>query len=252
MQNRRKNREVRSLWGYLPAIIKFYGIKNEKLAAFIFMVMLGVTFLGNVISLNFVGNISLEFDPQNIEQVFSILRTAFALNAINLITFLITNIIGATYIYAFLRDIRGIPYTFFECIKVTFKKLFKLIILSIITVIAICGGLFIFIVPGIIIYLMFIFANQYMMDQNRSIFQSIKASIDTTNGIKMNIFTVILLFNLLMFIFPNFVSASNGHLVYAFVASFISTIFTLMYNRLISIMYFELEYVYIVDKTENM
>lgn len=248
MLEKKKNRRVRSLMGYLPAMIRFYGIKNEKLAAFIFLLMLSISFAANLFSLRLLNGVSLTFDPQNMEEILGLSKTLLKANLVSTVTFLLLNIVGSAYVYAFLRDIRGINYSFKECIVVTLKRLYKIVILSIILIVAVFGGALIIIVPGVIIYLMFIFANQYLMDQNRGIFKSIKASVDVTNGIKTKIFTVILLFNLLMFLFPNFVGANSGNLITAFVLAFIATIFNLMYHRLISLMYFELEYVYLIEE----
>jgi len=241
MKSANKNKSI-PFFRYFPAAIKFYGLKNDKIAAFVFIILLGINFCSNMFAIKATENlttINSQLMAPNLTQSIELL---IRIGTISLVTSMLMNIFSSFYLYAYLKDLRGIPYTFTECLKDIVKKLYKIIILSLIVFLAIFTGSILFAIPGIILYIMFIFANQFLVDQDRSVFNCLKGSMNLTNGYKWGIFSSVLMLNLIILIFPSFVEAGNGLLVFSFVSSFISTIFNIIYQRFVTIMYFDLEY----------
>jgi len=242
MNSYNRNRSV-PFFRYFPRAIKFYGLKIEKIAALVFIILLAINLGTSLFSTQIFKNLSLSTSGILADDLAKMMDFYLRVMVISLFSFLISNIVSAFYVYAYVRDLRGVPYTFGECIKSVMGKLIRIFMISIITALAITFGTMAFIIPGIVLYIMFIFAVQFMVDQDRTIFNSLKASINLTSGYKAGIFTAVLMLNLITMLVPSFVEAGNGILVFSFVSAFITTIFSLIYQRFITLMYFDLEYI---------
>lgn len=238
----RRWKGIKPIGAYLPKTLKFYGIKNEKLTPTIFIIILVVSFVANLLQMNLTTEIVINPMQMSTDELIEILKVLMIVNGITLGTFVITNLVSSAYLYAYIKDLKGIGYTFRECWKVLGRKIVLITVLSILNVLAVFTGLFVFIIPGIVIYIMFIFSNCYMMDKNKGIIASLKSSVDLTNGCKGQIFGVIFMFNLLIILIPMFLGFGGGPLIYAFISAFVSAIVNLMYQRLIALMYVDLEY----------
>jgi len=236
------NRKI-PFFRYFPKSIKFYNLKNEKLGAMIFIVLLAINFCSSYYISRFTGEFNVDSSQILASDVVNTFELLLRLGLISMVSTLLMTIFSSFYIFAFIRDLRGIPYTLAECLKYTGSKLIFLVILSVLVSLSISLGSMFLIVPGLILYIMFIFANQFMLDQDKGIFNSLKASVKLTKGYKMGIFTAVLLFNLLILIFPTFVEAGSGLYVFSFVSAFISTIFNIIFQRFITLIYYDLEYI---------
>jgi hypothetical protein len=242
MDSNNRNRSV-PFFRYFPRAIKFYGLKVEKIAALVFIVLLAINLAASLFSATIFDNLSISTNGIFTDDIAKTLDVYIRIMVLSLISFLISNIISAFYVYAYIRDLRGIPYTFGECMKNVAGKLIKIFLLSVIIALAITFGTVAFFIPGVILYIMFIFAVQFMLDQNRTVFNSLKASLNLTNGYKVGIFTAVLLLDLITMLVTSFVASSGGILVFSFVSAFITTIFNLIYQRFITLIYLDLEYI---------
>lgn len=249
-----KQGRIRPLGAYLLKVIKFYDVKNERLTPLVFVLILAVNFMANLIAVRYVSDIQITTVqvPVRPEELAHLLQVLLVVNGLNLGSYILTSLFTSAYLYAYIRDLRGIPYSFRECWRVLGRKVFAIILLSVINVLAIVTGLFLLIVPGIIIYLMFVFSNCYMMDRNQGIMGSLKNSLDLTNGHKSQIFSVMVFFNLLIIILSALQGFGEGPLITLFISAFISAIVNLMYQRLTALMYVDLEYPYLrMDEVEQ-
>lgn len=123
---------------------------------------------------------------------------------------LLSILLQATLIVATLNDLGGKPLSLGDCVSRAIKKFLPLIGLGIVIAIGISFGFILLIVPGIILYLMWIIATPVMMAEDRGIIDSLKRSADLTSGSKWWIFLLLLIF---------FVLASAFGLLVAFVGS---------------------------------
>ena len=128
---------------------------------------------------------------------------------------LLSIVLQATLIVATLNDLGGKPLSLGECVARAFKKLLPLVGLGIVMAIGVGLGMILLIIPGIILYLMWIVATPVMMAEDRGIIDSLKRSAELTSGSKRKIILLLLIFFVLTIIFGLFV---------AFVGS-LSTIF---------------------------
>ncbi|MEH6828317.1 DUF7544 domain-containing protein [Parasphingorhabdus sp.] len=177
------------------------------------VIYLGLSFLiigiPNALLQTAQGNFTTGADGLNVSASYS--SQGFGFIALMLLSILLQ----ATLIVATLNDLGGKPLSLAECFTRALKKLLPLIGLGIIMALGIGFGMMLLIVPGIILYLMWVVATPVMMAENRGIIDSLKRSAELTSGSKRMIFVLLLVFFALAFVFGLFV---------AFVGS-ISTIF---------------------------
>jgi|TARA_R110000822_G_scaffold44116_8_gene118601 hypothetical protein len=114
---------------------------------------------------------------------------------------LLSILLQATLIVATLNDLGGKPLSLGECIATALKKLLPLIGLGIVMGLGIGFGLLFLIIPGVILYLMWIVATPVMMAEDRGIIDSLKRSAQLTSGSKRLIFVLLLIFVIITTVF---------------------------------------------------
>lgn len=243
MYGSKRRGRIRPLIAYLPKVLKFYDVKGEGISPLVFVLILAIGFAANLIPMKFIGEISISPVSVSTEELMNLLRATLIMNGISLGSFILSNLFSSAYLYAYIRDLRGVSYTARECWSFIGRRFPVIMVLSIVNMLAIFTGLFLFIVPGVILYLMFVFSNCYMMDKDTGVVRSLKSSLDLTHGFKGQIFRVIVFFNAIIILIPMMIGSSGGPLIYAFVSAFISAIINLMSQRLLALMYVDLEYV---------
>ena len=119
---------------------------------------------------------------------------------------LLSILLQATLIVATLNDLGGKPLSLADCFTKAVKKLLPLIGLGILMALGIGLGLVLLIVPGIILYLMWIVATPVMMAEDRGVIDSLGRSAELTSGSKRMIFVLLLIFFVLAIVFGLFVA----------------------------------------------
>ena len=119
---------------------------------------------------------------------------------------LLSILLQATLIVATLNDLGGKPLSLADCFTKAVKKLLPLIGLGILMALGIGLGLVLLIVPGIILYLMWIVATPVMMAEDRGVIDSLRRSAELTSGSKRMIFVLLLIFFVLAIVFGLFVA----------------------------------------------
>jgi len=192
---------------YIKKSLKFYDIQNEHITPVIFIIILIAGFSGA-----FLPDSMKNFDPIYI--------------IYNIITVIIVYTASTIYLYAYIKP--------------------KLIAATVLIVLLTALGLIVLIVPGIIIYLVFIFNTCFILDKGTGILQAFTLSSSATAGRKAQIFTILLLLNIILFI-PLFIiitiALSSGKpLVFSFVTAFVSAVANLMQQRIMALMYRDIVY----------
>ncbi len=223
----RKPTKLRNMKHYIINALKFYELKNEKLTPVIFVIILFTSFSGTLIS------------DMIAESIF-----------VNIIYTLISVVVLYTastiYLFAYLRELKGEECTFKFCISQVSKKLLKILMAHIAFIAIIFTGLFLLIIPGLIFYHMFMFNTCYLLDKNIGVIEAFNTSKNLTTGRKMEIFSIFVVFNLILFIplvlIVYITSYTANNLTFNFVISFITTILTIMQQRLVAMLYIDMEY----------
>jgi len=208
---------------YLLNALKFYEMKNDRLTPILFVIILFAGFIG-------------VFLPQTLAVTI----------AYNLVSVLVIFFASNLYLCAYLRDLKREEYSLKTCAQVVWKNILRLGIASVLYLLMTLVGSLLFVIPGIIIYVTFLFTPCFILDQSKSIFESFTASNRLSNGRKMQIFGVIVIYFLvllvLMMTFTTMFGKSGNGLVLAFVVSFLGSVTNFMQQRLLALLYIDLEY----------
>lgn len=107
---------------------------------------------------------------------------------------LLSIVLQASLIVASANDLAGRPVNFGECVNRAFGKLIPLIGLGIVVAIGVTFGLLLVIVPGVILYLMWIVAVPALMVENIGVFEALSRSSALTKGSRLKLLGLIIVF----------------------------------------------------------
>lgn len=246
MDNNSSPYKLGSLRSYFSRAFKFYELKNEGLTRFIFVIILFLSFGG-------------AFIPDN--KVYLII--------LNLLSITVIHFASTVYLTAYIKDIKNEEYDKKDCFYLAARNFPKIMLSSLTYLATVIVSLAIIFIPasaldtmltsfipgvflylivvlGIFLYLMFIFNICYIVDKGCGLIKAFKMSRKITKGYKRGIFGILFIFNttlmLPMFIVLSIAASTGNELVTVFVLSFISAIVNLIQQRLIAVMYRDLEY----------
>jgi hypothetical protein len=121
--------------------------------------------------------------------------TAIVSSIVGYVLFLFLSIIlQASLIVASANDIAGRPVNFGECVSRAIGKLLPLIGLGIVVAIGISIGLVLLIIPGVILYLMWMVAVPAMMVENLGVSGALSRSSALTKGSRLKLLGLIIVF----------------------------------------------------------
>jgi hypothetical protein len=212
---------------YLKKSFKFFDMKDEKFTPVIFLIILVSNFVGVFIPMGKNG-VSLEY------VIF------------NFVSFLFVFTASTTYLLAYIRELKGQPYSIKEAFTMVLRNFGKILLGSLLYSLSVVLGLVLIIIPGIIVSITFIFYLCFILDGTKGINNAFIASRFITNGKRKTIFSILIIFNVILtvplFFIMIIAMASNNTLVFNFVFYFASTIILLMQQRLTALMYKDLVY----------
>ena len=220
--------KMRGYQYYLLRAFKFYDLKNEKLTRTVFIVLLLTSFLSAIAPVKTT-------DMINFQDV-----------VINIATLAVVYLASTVYLVAFIREQKNKEYTARECFNRVLKKASRIVFASIIFGIIFFIGLFALIIPGILFAVIFSFYICYIVDLGDGISDAFNASKRITKGYRKQIFNIFLFFNLILilpvYILLSFAASSGSSLIITFVLAFTGSVINLMNQRLLALMYMDLEY----------
>lgn len=227
---------LRNFGEYFSKSIKFYDLKNEKLGRYIFLVIL-LTGLAELLI------------PENI----------YFLSIFGVIRLTLVHFASTIYLYAYLKQLKGETCNTKAYIHYIFKNAAAIMISSVSFIASLLMLLGILIapigtsyvitilsIPVLLLYLIYFFNICFIVDAKVTVADSFKLSSKATRGLKGRIFKIIFIMYLLLSVPLTFVLLpvylSNSSLVSAFVFLFISSIISLIQQRLTALMYIDLKY----------
>lgn len=120
---------------------------------------------------------------------------AILTSMIGYIVFLFLSIVlQASLIVASANDLANRPVNFGECVNRAVAKLLPLIGLGIVVAIGVSIGFVFLIIPGVILYLMWMVAVPVLMVENRGVFDSLSRSAALTKGSRLKLLGLIVAF----------------------------------------------------------
>lgn len=229
METNRKPGNLRNAAVYIVKSFKFYDLKAEYLTPIVFVVMLFSGFIPYFV----VSRINVE--TTSLSQLMDFYFYG-------LISMLIIYLASAVYLLACIREFKGENYSLSTCMITVLKRILHIFIATLLYGASIFFGAIFLIVPGIIAYLMFLFNISYIIDRKTKVLSAFKMSMNITNGNKMRIFSILLIFQFLNIMMLAVLMQGENELVINFISNFISTIILLMQQRATAMMYVDLEY----------
>ncbi len=220
-------KKLRNMKYYILNALKFYELKNENLTPIIFLIILLVSFSGALLS--------------------DLLSKSIYLNVLFvIISFIIENIAATIYLKAYLNELKGEVSSFKDTFNYIMGKFWKIILAYVAFIIIMVVGTFLLVIPGIIFYFMFMFNTCLILDKDMGVIEAFNSSRNLTHGRKMELFSLVVLFNLIIFlpllIIVGVIMYSTTGLVFNFIISFAATILTIMQQRLTALLYKDLAY----------
>lgn len=247
--------KIKSFFEYLPECIKFHKLKNENLAKIIFLLVLVFQIAGNFIQYGLLDLISLD----DVELISSYLMTGgvsvntnitlpsnqtiyilLAILGTIILVKLVSNLFLSVYMYSYICEIRGRNLKSADTFKGAYKHIGRLIGYNIIFALIVSIGTMFFVIPGIIAYIIFVFGYCYILDIKLTIGDALTACSEMTKGKKTQIVSVFIGF-FLMFELPITLLFSGSSFGTACLYSFFSTIVSIILQRLIVLIYMDIE-----------
>jgi hypothetical protein len=250
---------IRRLGYYIRKAVKFHEIKGDWVAPVIFVLMLLIGFSGSVIP----SEVLSSFYPNMLY---------------NLVSMTLINFITAVYVFAFINDLSGrvynsgsistllrrmgwrialtafvtalltLPVTLVASYTLSDSALYNLPDLETLLERLALATVFMIVYAAIIIilYLRYFLVFCYLVDKQTGLLASLKASAKRTRGNRAEIFAILIIVNVILFFasafLMTFADLFRNVLIFSFITVFGSTIFGLVQQRLITLIYTDLEY----------
>ncbi len=263
---------------YIVNSLRFYGLKNYRLARIVFVIILFVSLLSMLLpsggtldnvnddaannasvsdsasgsdkgSSTGISSIDSIVDIRDItipdfDSVIDWVKKDLPVTLLSFLISLIISLASSVYLFAFTRDIRGEECGTREAFAKVITKLLPLAAGAGIFFIGTFIGFVLLIIPGIIFYLSYLLYSCYILDRDLSLFKAYKACAAATRGNRARILGILASFILTLF-FPMFflitLSAGlNSRIAFYFVFYFLSSIAALMQQRMLALIYFSL------------
>jgi len=226
---------------YLRKCLAFFDIKAKSVPPAVFLVILALYALYFYIA---------QFDAQP-ATLFSSQLTApdgaaaasqasVGSMVLGIVIMLAINIVSFIYLDAAARDARNQEYVARDCVNAALKCFLRLSGVTIIKNILIFAGLFFFIVPGIYLMILFLFAECAILERGVGVMPSLRFSRALTYKKRGEIFKIELLCNLIIAIFVIIlmsIFASFNSVVFQYIILFTLSICTLIELKLIAYLY---------------
>lgn len=227
MQQGSEHGRLKGIMEYIRRALKFYDLKQDNVAPVLFTIIFVLSFSGTFIP-----------GAEDFESPVFIIYNIISMAGIYLASLI--------YQQACIKDLKGEKYTLRECTGSIFSRVLPLLAASLIFLLGTALGFLLLFVPGVIFNLMFLFYTCFIIDKKTGMLQGFRQSKRLTQGRKLEIFSIVLLFNFIillpiLLIATSFISPEDT-LIFSFVLTFASGMTNLMQQRLIALIYVDLEY----------
>lgn len=228
MENNQKQYKLKTFTTYLPKVVKFYDLKNEWFTRIVFMAILATFIVSWLMCFPYIQNKSYVNNPVETKSLLIIL----------LLTIFVVDLISSVYLAVYISELRGKKHTLKSYLRLFVKKVFAIVLGTAVLSFSLSLIPFVF-----LIYVIIMFCVCYTLDMRLSFTEALEASRNITRGYRMHLLINLFLF-VSLFYFPlGFIAVFSGKwIVIIFLQSFGETVLSLMYKRLMALMYVDLEY----------
>ena len=232
----------RDIFFYFKKSIVFFDLKAKAIPPAVFIVILAMYALYfylmqidyQAVNLMSLQNLSPESTPPA--------QTSFSSFLVSIVIMLCINLVSFIYLDAAIREAKNEEYAAMDCVNSALKYFLRLSAVTILKNIILLAGLFLFVVPGIYIGLMLLFAECAILHRDRKVVASLQFSRNITKGRRGYIFKVELFCNLILLFFIILILnifATNNLIVFQYIFLFMLSMFTLINHKLTAYLYVE-------------
>ena len=231
----------KNIFYYFKKSVAFFDIRAKMLPPIIFLIILALYAL-----YMYLMQIDIQsFDLASV-QYFTSDEAAAPVQAsltsmlLGIVIMLVVNLVSFVYLDAAVREVKNEDYTARDCVNSALRHFPGLTGVSILKNIILGVGLFLFIIPGIYLAVLFIFAECAILDKNKRVLDSMRFSRDITKKRRGDIFKIELFCNLFIAIFVLLllsIFASYNLIVFQYIMLFTMTLCTLIEHKLVALLY---------------
>jgi len=226
---------------YFKKCIAFFDIKAKQVPPVVFLLILALYALSSYI---------IMLNPQAYDLIPQQGAAPGGADAANQASFvelaglffvmMLINAASFVYLDAAIRDARGIDYTARDCIVSALKNFPRLMGVTIVKNIVIFAGMCLFVIPGIYMMVLLVFAESAILDKGARAMKSLRSSGALTKGRRGEIFKIELFCNLIIAIFIIIlllIFQSINAIAFNFVMLFVISLITLINFKLVAHLY---------------
>lgn len=259
MENNKNLKMLRSFRFYMPQAMKFYNLKKEYLTPLTFILALILYSVGALLLSSFLTKSNIDLNEiasylstrnMDLADLQSFLSDMYAFYGTNLLINFVRDtalgIVSAMFLFAFIKELKAETYTLKSSLVIVLKKTPVIIFASIVFTLGYTLGLQFLIIPGAIVYCVFLFNLCFVLDGDQGLISAFQSSMILTKGNRMQLFSILFFFKLSTFLLLSFLvslfNSSNNNLLIMIVNAFLSAVVYLMETKLLASMYVDLVY----------
>ena len=231
----------KDIFFYFKKSVAFFDLKVKSIPPAVFLTMLALYAL-NTYSVQLAPAAdSLSFSQYLApDGAAAPLRISYPAMFAGLFLMLLINLVSFVYLSAAIREAKNEEYSARDCVNAALRNFLRLTGVTILKNMALLLGLMFFIIPGIYLAIVLIFAECAILDKNSQTLASLKFSQLLTAGKRGDIFKVELFCNLIIVFFVllllNFFVTNNVY-VFQYAFLFMISICSLIEHKLVAYLY---------------
>ena len=226
---------------YFRKSVAFFDLKAKSIPPIVFIVILALYSLNFYINQIGYGDYGItDALYYSADSATAPVELSFTAMVAGIVIMLLINIVSFIYLDAVIREAKHEDYTSADCIKSALRRFPHLTGVTIIKNMILAAGLFLFIIPGIYMAILLIFAECAVLDKNNRTIASLKFSGALTNRRRGDIFKIELFCNLIIafiVILLLFIFSSNNAIVFQYILLFMLSLCTLVEHKLVAHLY---------------
>jgi len=236
--------KLRGFKAYFFKALKFFDLRDERMSPVVFSITLLVSCLGVV----------LQYPAGEADEIDIASQVNPSLIPLIILANIVIKLSISVYLTGCIKELKGEVYSLKSCAELVIKRSFKILaayfIYSLITTVLLLSlvlkGLFFLAIPILIVNVMYQFNTCYIVDRNYGVIAAFKASRKLTHGYKWRIFVLTFAFTAALLFISSIILeifiTSGSLLIWTFVLCFVLSLYNMMNEKLIALIYYDLEY----------
>ena len=231
----------KDIFYYFKKSVAFFDIRAKMLPPVVFLIILALyAFYMYLMQIDIQSFDLASVQYFTSDEAVAPVQASLTSMLLGIVIMLVVNLVSFVYLDAAVREVKNEDYTARDCVNSALKHFPGLTGVSILKNIILGVGLFFFIIPGIYLAVLFIFAECAILDKNKHVLDSMRFSRNITKKRRGDIFKIELFCNLIIAIFVILllsIFASYNLIVFQYIMLFTLSLCTLIEHKLVALLY---------------